>query len=266
MNPGFEIVIDPPIAQGGKGILKAMASSAPRNCKFLVTGSYQGQNKWIMLYGAGAAFRQKYLKEHTDKGGRVFIWDLGYWDRDVAMRMSIDGLHPKPEHLEKAPGGWRHKVTLREDANPDGPIVLVGLGVKSANLLFDGKVGHWEENALRMIKDRFPGRKVLWRPKGKLRYEMPGTELRAGGPIEDVLKGASLVVCRHSNVAVDACIAGVPVLTETGAARALYSDQEIIRPSREQRLEFLRRLGWFNWSPTEASAAWHWVLNLTGEQ
>ena len=37
------------------------------------------------------------------------------------------------------------------------------------------------------------------------------------GTIADVLNGCSVVVCRHSNVAVDACIAGVPVECEGGA-------------------------------------------------
>lgn len=264
MKPGFELIIDKPIAHGGKTMLKALSVAMPEGVGEAAP-EYTGSHRWICIYGAGASFRQIYIKKHIAKGGRVLVWDLGYWDRDDSYRMSIDGLHPKPQHLEQAPKQWRHKIVLREDADPKGPIVLIGLGVKSSALLFEGKVGFWEENALKGIQQRFPGKKVLWRPKGKANNVMPGTLLRSGGPIEEVIKGASLVVCRHSNVAVDACIAGVPVLCEDGAARALYHPTEIRIPTKEQRLEFLQRLGWFNWRVSEARLAWPWILQLTGE-
>lgn len=93
---------------------------------------------------------------------------------------------------------------------------------------------------------------------------MPDTVSRWGMPIDEALRGASLVVCRHSNVAVDACVAGIPVECDDGAAAALYRGNP--NPTREQRAEFLRRLTFWEWRPDEAAQAWDWILTVTGRQ
>ena len=95
------------------------------------------------------------------------------------------------------------------------------------------------------------GRAAVLRPKKVRHATLP--------PIEEALKGKSLVVCRHSNVAIDACIAGVPVRCEDGAAFALYRDFE--RPTRDERLGFLRSLAWWNWKPSEAGEAWKYLIS-----
>ena len=74
------------------------------------------------------------------------------------------------------------------------------------------------------------------------------------------MKGASLVVCSHSNVAVDACIAGIPVDCTDGAALALYKDNQ--NPTVERRLEFLRSLAWWQWSTREAPQAWEFIKGV----
>ena len=74
------------------------------------------------------------------------------------------------------------------------------------------------------------------------------------GAIEDVLRNASLLVCAHSNTAVDACIAGVPVECDDGAAFALYAGNAA--PNRDERRAFLEALAWWQWTTQEAPAAW----------
>jgi hypothetical protein len=74
------------------------------------------------------------------------------------------------------------------------------------------------------------------------------------GDLVPMLKKAGLVVCRHSNVAVDACRVGAPVVTQDGAAASIYPRrlskyQE--QPSQEVRQEFLERLAWWQWSVDE---------------
>jgi hypothetical protein len=34
----------------------------------------------------------------------VATWDIGYWSRDDSMRLSIDALHPLPDHRPPAMG------------------------------------------------------------------------------------------------------------------------------------------------------------------
>jgi hypothetical protein len=65
--------------------------------------------------------------------------------------------------------------------------------------------------------------------------------------IQNVLRGASLVVCRHSNVAVDAVVAGVPFEAEDGAATWLKGKPYTIG----NRLDFLRRLAYWQWHQGE---------------
>lgn len=258
MRDGFEVLFDGTMSRRGERMLKALLAKAPVGT--LPKKAYSGKVKTIVMYGAGLDCRVKALAKHKAAGGRAVIWDLGYWDRDDAMRLSIDTLHPTANQLAMAPAtGNRGELVLREDADPNGPVLLVGLGVKSC-ALYGLKPMEWESAALRRIQQQFPGRAVLWRPKGKEVTPLPGTKLHHGMTIEEALRGCSLVICRHSNVAVDACVAGVPVETQDGAALALYRDNPA--PSRTDRAEFLRRLGWWNWRPNEARQAWAWIQEV----
>lgn len=188
------------------------------------------------------------------------MWDLGYWDRDESMRVSIDSIHPSEAQLAMAPEGARRDFILREESEPDGPILLIGIGRKSDTMLGLRPL-EWEQRKRSELKARFPGRRIFWRPKGKFFVELSGTKAAYGMPIEAAMSGCSLVVCRHSNVAIDACIAGVPVECEDGAAHALYRHGS--NPSRQERAEFLRRLSWWNWRPSEAAETWNWIHRMT---
>ena len=211
-----------------------------------------------MLYGPGSPVRLPIVRGHVERGGRVAMWDLGYWNRETAMRLSVDALHPKPEHLEMAPAGpGRREFQLREDASAGGPVLLIGLGSKSVFAYGIKDTMAWERRQLKHLRQRFPQRTIYWRPKGRKVIPLPGTTLMHSMPIEKALRGCSLVVCRHSNVAVDACVAGVPVECEDGAALALYRDNPA--PTAAERAEFLRRLTWWEWDRSEAREAWAWT-------
>lgn len=208
-----------------------------------------------MAYGLGHPVRRPWTQAHVRAGGRLIGWDLGYWNRGEAMRLTLDDDHPHRWIKPEPPARFDAEgIELREDADPAGPIVLVGLGIKQRRM--KGLPGRfWEEAALARLRDEFPGRRVLYRPK---RPESPLAGCRtADGEIDDVLRGASLVVTAHSNVSVDACIAGVPVRCEDGAALALYRDNPA--PSRAARLDFLRSLAWWQWKPSEAAQAWAFI-------
>jgi len=247
--------MDSPMARRGKQMLDALR--VYEACT--VSRHYEGNHKILMTYGAGLAQRMDAIHKHRDGGGIDICWDLGYWDRkEDAMRLSIGSLHPTSDQLEASTGS-RRRFKLREDADPDGPILLIGIGDKSASLYGLGIMG-WETDALRMIQRTYPGKKVLWRPKGKRPVELPGAKLTFGMPIEQAMKGCSLVVCRYSNVAVDACVAGIPVVCDGGAAKHLYNGN--LNPSRDQRIRFLDQLSWWNWHPNEARDAWTFIKRM----
>jgi hypothetical protein len=218
------------------------------------TTQFCGKSDWLVLFGVGAEVNDRARKAQIAHGGRVLHWDLGYFDRKKIVghtRMSIDSDHPQQwiDLTEPNPERWEATgIRLREDADPAGPIVLVGLGRKSRAYLNEPM---WERLMHARLRIRFPGRRIIFRPKGRdpLRLKC---EADAVTPIAELLRGASLVVCRHSNVAVDAAIAGVPFEAENGAA--MWLQQRDFTPAN--RLEFLQRLSMWQWRATEAAQAW----------
>lgn len=222
------------------------------------TGGYEGKSEWLVLQGVGNRQHDAARRAHVRQGGRVLIWDFGYWDREKItghMRMSIDHDHPQG-WLDRTPLDVGRSVpVLREDTDPTGPIVLVGLGRKSRKYL---KAGEWERWMHADLVRRFPGRRIIFKPKPGDLTSVSCETVHADTPIEELLKGASLLVCRHSNCAVDAAIAGVEFEATDGAA--MWLRRRDFTPAN--RLEFLQRLAWWQYKPHEASLAWSFAKQV----
>jgi hypothetical protein len=228
----------------------------------IVTDRWSKKTDLLMSYGLGHPQRRLWTEAHVAAGGRLIGWDLSYWDRDNAMRCTVDHLHPW--RLIRDMPGERWKVAnipLRDDGNPSGHIVLVGMGRKS-RAQFAMQDRAWEKSALASIRKIYPQKEIVYKPK-RPEDAIKGCRTM-DGPIQDALLGASLVVCRHSNVAVDSCIAGVPVVCEDGAAAALYGSDlaNPTVPDRESRLRFLRNLAWWQYRPDEAALAWKFLTGV----
>lgn len=224
----------------------------------------------LVLYGLGGNDRLPHALEHHRTGGHVVSWDAGYWERkteDRRYRVSIDDFHcpqrimrgadPGPDRLNQS------GLQITNQFHASGNIVLVGNGPKSGAV---GAAG-WAAKKSAEIRRLCRYRPIVYRPKR--RYMEPCVQsdgVDCDSPIEDVLKSASLVVCRHSNVAVDACRMGIPVVCEDGAASAIYPSRlahEAAQPSMATRAEFLRRLAWWQWSESEveSGAVWPWLVS-----
>jgi hypothetical protein len=259
-----ELITAPDMIVPAARMMHALAAAAPVEVKVRLT--YHGDCELLMTYGIGHAVRRPWFFQHVASGRHAIGWDLGYWNRsgdNRAMRVAIDADHPQSWLRDEEQHRFdSYGIPLRDDHDPNGPIVLVGLGPK-ANQVLGTEEMTWERAALVRIRRTYPSADVIFRPKraGDPRT-LPDTRRLAGMPIEEVLAGASLVVCRHSNVAIDACIAGIPVACEDGAAAALYDNDfaNPVKPSAEQRRRFLRNLAWWQWTPQEAAAAWRYLL------
>jgi hypothetical protein len=251
-----EMVFDAPMSERGRRYFSALHKAAPD--WVYRSAEYSGRYRTIILYGAGHPNRGRYMQDHLAKGGRAIVFDLAYFDRYDSLRVSVDGLHPTAEHLQLSDGRPpRRQFELRYDRDTCGHIVLVGLGRKSVAGL-NVRTHEWEHQAYERAKQIFPGAKIIWRPKkGDTLQFLNLPAITSETPIVNVLSGARAVFCRHSNVAVDACLAGVPVFCEGGAAYALYRDNPNPEPS--ERRQFLNRLSWWEWSIHEAPALWNWI-------
>lgn len=225
-----------------------------------------GKARIVVIWGAGHPDIRAVMDGALDAGSHVIAWDLGYWQRSTHYRCSIDAVHPQATIMVREMPSERFDrlgVRLRNDWNPNGHIVLVGMGWKCARMYAE-PVGRWERETAIAIRERLRGRPIHFRPRptgnGHCSH-VDGCVTRAGGSIENVLKGASLVVCRHSNVAIDAIVAGIPVVAMDGAASAVCPTriEDAGAPLADDvRIRFLRNLAWFNWSLSEMRQATTW--------
>jgi hypothetical protein len=251
-----EIVMPMDLRQRQRVMLAAMLDSAAAAGVTVHTSpTYTGSSPIVMTWGLGHPVRRPAMLRHIRDGGHVVAWDLGYWIRDCHFRLSIDRDHP-PCLLPDMPALRfdRCSIALRDDYDANGPIILVGFGKKSREAL--GLRGlEWEEQTYYALRNAYPDKRIVYRPKRPEAFVFCD---HSEGSIEDVLRGASLVVCHHSNVAIDACMAGIPVVCKDGAAAGLYNNsiKNPYNPTHAARLAFLRRLAWWQWKPTEAKHAW----------
>lgn len=260
-----EILTDKNMVRRGAEMIQAMIKSAPVEIK--VRDHYVGDCEILMTYGTGHPIRRPWWKAHRAAGGRCIGWDLGYWLRKEAttfrMRATIDEDHPHAMIRPESPQRFDDDhLKLRNVYRKDGHIILVGLTRKS-NVSYKSEPLEWERRQYKRLLGIYPGRPIIFRPKRAKDPTPPGVRVMVRQSIEELLQDAALVVCRHSNVAVDACFAGVPVVCEDGAARAIYgSDLAKPRvPSEAERREFLRSLAWWQWKPEEAPEAWTYLLD-----
>jgi hypothetical protein len=222
--------------------------------------------EYLVLYGWGGALQQKALSQHK---GRYIAFDLGYWNRDGLTernwRISIDGFHcPKLIIKGEQPSASRFdgaNIQVADNHNTKGPILLIGNSPKSQRIVAAG----WSQRKMEEIRRQFPGKTILYRPKPDRTIEK---DVRhdglAIGELTDELRRCSLVVTRHSNVAVDACQMGVPVVCEDGAGAAIYPSRLADyknQPGIDERTEFLQRLAWWQWSINDMTSGdfWPWV-------
>lgn len=240
-RPTVEILLTSNTAKRGEKMLRAMAATHP--CR--VRNHYVGDCDWLMLYGAGGPDRWPAWHKHRAKGKRTVTWDIGYWDREHMLRVSVDDQHPHrwlwrmpvmPERIY--PG------ELRDDYDHDGPVVFACMGKKSVD-----QHGQWDARAVAKLP---PNHVIRPKPDRTLHTKLPR--------IETVLRGASKVVCHHSNVAIDGIIAGIPHEVVDGAALALEPTRDPVR-----RREFLDRLGCWQWNHREAGLAWEFLWSVPNE-
>lgn len=271
MALSVEVLIDDRVNVKGHKMLVALHESAhAAGLKSVATKAYKGESELLVMYGIGSPVKMPIFNGHIKSGRHAIGIDLGYYGRgdnkSYPIRVTIDAPHPqKLMSHEVDPSRWNATgKPMRADFNPDGHIVLCGMGRKSrVQFGIDGTA--WERSALAKIRAAYHGVQIVYRPKAGATECLDRTvKVDAISPIEKVIAGARLVVARHSNVAIDACIAGVPVVCEDGAASKLYGADlcNPKNPSPEERLRFLRALAHWQYRPEESLTCWRHILQF----
>lgn len=237
---------------------RAMAAITTIHHPCEIVREYAGRGDWLVVFGWGGSRQQDAMTKHMKSGRNVLVLDIGYFDRERGtIRMSVNCLHPF-DQLRLAPDDGsrfdRLKIPLRNDYNPDGHFVVLGLTEKSCRA-YGYQDQQWEKGIVKMLRERFGNdRKIVYRPKPKKPALLEGTVDGGTGSIEGWLRGAAGCFVHHSNVALDCAIAGVPCFAVDGIGKGFWPANmgEVISvPSIEQRHKYLRQAAWFNWRSDE---------------
>jgi hypothetical protein len=228
-----------------------------------------------LFYGLSEGLQAAFRAYRDKPGCRVVFVDLGYWSRHKRSRW--DGYHkivlgdrhptayfqsaPRPadriaEHgLQIKP--WRKSTS--------GPIILAGMSAKAAAA--EGLAAEsWEREAAAQLR-QYTDRAIIYRPKPNWSgaRSIMGTSMDSRTPLDIALRDAYAVVTHHSNVAIDALMAGVPCICPYGAASVLSAhsmDQINDLPMNGDRAQFAADLAYTQYSIDEMQSgiAWDYVI------
>jgi hypothetical protein len=218
----------------------------------------------------GFSGRNVEMFEDYRKSGTAVYVDLGYFGRREGGRWSgyhkvvVNSRHPneyfqRVQHDSKRREAFR--IRLKKWSNGEH-ILLAGMGDKGAQAVGLGP-NEWERGAITRIR-KFTSRRIIYRPKPswKRARPLPGAEYAPSTvSLESVLENCHAVVTRHSNVAVDGLVAGVPAFVWGGVAMPLgLQDLSLIEtPLRpEGREQWLNDICYTQWSVAEMRLGQPW--------
>lgn len=229
------------------------------------------------LEGNTPAIFEAYRQE-----ARAVYIDLGYWGRREGGRwagyhkISVGARHPTAYLMRKAMSSDRlahfnlDVKPWRAAENPNGHILVAGMGDKGA--IAEGfKPEEWEREAIERLQ-QVTHRTIVYRPKPSWKdaRPIPGTRFSPHAiPLEAELANCWCVVTHHSNVAVDAIVAGIPVICVEGVAAhvsSVMTDQWMTREQVESpgqvenlhRIQWMANLAYCQWSIREMAQGLPW--------
>lgn len=221
----------------------------------------------VVTWGLGNPATLDQMRRLNARGVNVVGFDIGYWQRgrpSRKFRFSVNAAHPQATVMALDAPARPGTPPLRSDWSPEGRVVIVGMGYKSADTYGEAR-GEWERKTLKRVLEIYPAERIVFKPRpvgGIPSLPDIRTDTRH---VTEVLRGAAVAICRHSNVAVDAIVAGVPAVADDGAAAAICPHvlTEGLKPlDTALRSRFLANLSWYQWTSEElrSAATWRAIL------
>ncbi len=216
------------------------------------------------------------MSDYRGAGKHAVYVDLGYWRRkggevgkwDGYHKVVVNGRHPtgyfqNREHdfTRAAAVGWTAEKILPWQP-PGDKILIAGMSQRAAEA--EGfRVEQWEKAAIETLLG-ITDRPIVYRPKPSWKGARPllGAEYSAPAvSLENALLNCHAVVTHHSNVAVDAILAGIPAFCDAGVALPLARTDLLdiecpIYPS--DREQWLSDIAWCQWSVPEMALGLPW--------
>lgn len=223
-----------------------------------------------LSYGWIHELRDKLFTAYKEAGKHFVFVDLGYWNRGHkgAYRVSVDDWDSARNMLRGCPDDrFRNSnINFRNDWDSSSKnVVIVGMSEKAA-WTHGYKFMEWESNTKQYLDNKYSGMGY----KFLIRQKPRGKGASKATPIEDVLKSSYFVISHHSNVGVDALIAGVPYTCRKGVAMHLapitnpddfVEDVDLLHPqlpSYEEKYNLLSDIAYVQWTTEEMSKGMCW--------
>jgi hypothetical protein len=226
--------------------------------------TYKGiqEHDVAVFYGLAGGL-DRIFRDYPESGRKAVYIDLGYWGRrkrgrfDGFHKLSVNARHPTDYFQARPHGSERfrsHDVPIRPWRSSGTHIVVAGMSAKAA--WAEGLQPHeWERRTIARLR-QLTRRPIIYRPKPNWAEAKPieGSTFDRLTPLESTLDRCHAVVTHHSNVAVDALLAGVPCICPHGVASLLSGhDLEQIEspPMPDGREQWAADLAWTQWSVGE---------------
>ena len=221
---------------------------------------------------------KRLLNAHIQAGRRFLFWDKAYLDRANYIRVSVDAWQPTAYYQRQRPPDRFERFGLKIEPRRSGgaEILFAGSSQKYANFHDLGDATEYAGRVVRRLKKsmKIRQRPIVYRPKPSWAANHPeeckpidGTRFSAPGtPIREELANCHLLVTHGSNAAVDALLAGVPVMAlgngifnrmSMGERYDLIEDPYF--PPDEERLQFFYDLAYCQWTKEELRSGEAWA-------
>lgn len=226
-------------------IANAMAKGAKEvgdHCTLMRADLFREPTHEIACFYGFDAQMQKIFHAYRAYGLPVVYVDLGYFGRleggkwSGYHKVSVNGRHPTSYFQKKTHGPDRFShFRLNFPRWRFGRHILV-CGTSDKGALVDGfRPQEWENRTIQKLK-KLTSRQIIYRPKPSWSCATPIPGSQFAMSKEDVsrwLVNCHAVVSHHSNVCVDAFLAGVPNFCEDGVGLPLsHSDLSLIEDAR----------------------------------
>lgn len=237
--------------------------------------TYRGPDHDVAIFYGLAAGLGRVLSDYRERGRKAVYIDLGYWGRrkrtrwDGYHKMAVNNRHPTAYFQRRAHSPDRfaeHHLAIRPWRARGKHILIAGMSAKAAAA--EGLLPHkWERETIARLRE-LTDRPIIYRPKPNWAEAKPldGSIFDRDTPLERALLNCHAVVTHHSNVAVDALLAGVPCICPGGVASVLSGhDLEQIEspPMPDGREQWAYDLAWTQWSVAEmeSGAAFRYLVD-----
>lgn len=205
--------------------------AAGEDAELKSSASYRGlpRAEVAVFYGLAGGLR-RVLADYREKRRRAIYIDLGYWGRrkktrwDGFHKMVLNARHPTAYFQAKPhpPDRFAQFGIAVEPWRSEGRHILIaGMSAKAAAA--EGlRPEQWERATIARLR-QITKRPLIYRPKPNWIGARPisGSTFDPERPLAAALRDCHAVVAHHSNVAVDALIAGIPVHCPLGVASVL---------------------------------------------